>query len=173
VAHLAAKIKDGVKRGLIIRNKFANENYTSDFIHRLYNEEGRGVFTCRLNVLGHVQQGGRPSPFDRNLGSRMAIRCAQKLIEQIQANKTEQGVFTNNPDTATLLGLLKQKSVFTSIVELKDKADFEHRIPKENWWLKLRPLLRILAKHDSMYQTEGVEEQFDEYTSVDKDKLIV
>jgi hypothetical protein len=39
--------------------------------------------------------------------------------------------------------------------------------------LKLRPLLRILAKHDSVYETQGVEEQFDEYTGVDKDKLIV
>lgn len=48
-----------------------------------------------------------------------------------------------------------------------------HRIPIENWWLKLRPLLRILAKHDSVYETQGVEEQFDEYTGVDKDKLIV
>lgn len=50
---------------------------------------------------------------------------------------------------------------------------FRHRIPKENWWLKLRPLLRILAKHDSIYETEGVEEQFDEYSGTDKDKLIV
>lgn len=38
-------------------------------------------------------QGGRPSPFDRNMGSRMAIKCVEKLIEQIQACKTEQGLF--------------------------------------------------------------------------------
>jgi len=50
---------------------------------------------------------------------------------------------------------------------------FRHRIPKENWWLKLRPLLRILAKHDSLYQTEGVDEELDEYTAIDKDKLLV
>ena len=31
-----------------------------------------------------------------------------------------------------------------------------HRIPKENWWLKLRPLLRILAKHDSSYEVESI-----------------
>lgn len=30
------------------------------------------------------------------------------------------------------------------------------RIPKEQWWLNLRPLLRILAKHDSAYGEEGM-----------------
>lgn len=40
---------------------------------------------------------------------------------------------------------------------------FRQRIAKKQWWLKLRPLLRILAKHDSTYEEEGmyitVEEQ--------------
>lgn len=30
------------------------------------------------------------------------------------------------------------------------------RIAKTQWWLKLRPLLRILAKHDSAYEEEGM-----------------
>lgn len=30
------------------------------------------------------------------------------------------------------------------------------RIPRKQWWLKLRPLLRILAKHDSTYEEEGM-----------------
>lgn len=33
---------------------------------------------------------------------------------------------------------------------------FRQRIPKKQWWLKLRPLLRILAKHDSAYEEEGM-----------------
>jgi len=36
-------------------------------------------------------QGGRPSPFDRNMGSRMAIKCAEKLLEQIQGSKAVDG----------------------------------------------------------------------------------
>lgn len=32
-----------------------------------------------------------------------------------------------------------------------------HRIPKDQWWLNLRPLMRILAKHrEKAYMTEGV-----------------
>jgi 6-phosphofructokinase 1 len=34
--------------------------------------------------------------------------------------------------------------------------NYRHRIPKKQWWLKLRPLLRILAKHDSSYEEEGM-----------------
>lgn len=26
-----------------------------------------------------------------------------------------------------------------------------HRIPKEQWWLKLRPLMKILAKYKTSY----------------------
>ena len=39
------------------RNEKANSNYTTEFIHQLYTEEGAGSFNCRVNVLGHMQQG--------------------------------------------------------------------------------------------------------------------
>ena len=41
----------------------------------LYTEEGKGIFTVRNNVLGHMQQGGSPSPYDRNLGTKMAAKA--------------------------------------------------------------------------------------------------
>ena len=56
---MGAKIKDGVKRGLVLRNEKANANYTTEFIHKLYSEEGKNVFNCRMNVLGHMQQVSR------------------------------------------------------------------------------------------------------------------
>lgn len=36
------------------------------------------------------------------------------------------------------------------------------RIPKEQWWLKVRPLLRILAHHESVYMSEIVKNESDE-----------
>lgn len=42
------------------RNESCSENYTTDFIYQLYSEEGKGVFDCRKNVLGHMQQVGCP-----------------------------------------------------------------------------------------------------------------
>ena len=36
------------------------------------------------------------------------------------------------------------------------------RIPKEQWWLKVRPLLRILAHHESVYVSEITRSESDE-----------
>ena len=52
VYHMASKMADGVQRGLILRNEKASENYNTEFIHRLYSEEGKGLFSSRSNVLG-------------------------------------------------------------------------------------------------------------------------
>ncbi|XP_077410763.1 ATP-dependent 6-phosphofructokinase, platelet type isoform X5 [Vanacampus margaritifer] len=56
VEHLTEKMKTSIQRGLVLRNENSNENYTTDFIYQLYTEEGKGVFDCRKNVLGHMQQ---------------------------------------------------------------------------------------------------------------------
>ncbi|XP_017659285.1 PREDICTED: ATP-dependent 6-phosphofructokinase, muscle type-like, partial [Lepidothrix coronata] len=60
VEHLTEKMKTTVQRGLVLRNERCNDNYTTDFICSLYSEEGKGVFDCRQNVLGHMQQVGGP-----------------------------------------------------------------------------------------------------------------
>ena len=41
---------------LSYRNEKANSNYATDFIYRLFSEEGKGYFTTRMNILGHMQQ---------------------------------------------------------------------------------------------------------------------
>ena len=38
-----------------------------------------------------MQQGGRPSPFDRNMGTKMAAKCVEWLCEQAQMNLKEDG----------------------------------------------------------------------------------
>lgn len=40
----------------MLRNENCSANYTTDFIFNLYSEEGKGIFDCRKNVLGHMQQ---------------------------------------------------------------------------------------------------------------------
>ncbi|XP_055997392.1 ATP-dependent 6-phosphofructokinase-like isoform X2 [Ostrea edulis] len=159
VFHLKDKIVNmGVQRGLILRNENANSNYTTDFIEHLFSEEGKGVFTCRKNVLGHMQQGGMPSPFDRNFGTKMAAKALQYMSDAVQQNMNASGkVFSKDPSTVVLLGMQKRHLTFTPVEELKKMTDFEHRIPKDQWWLNLRPLMRILAKHrEKAYMTEGV-----------------
>lgn len=56
VRHLKEKMKSELKRGLLIRNEMANKHYTSEFIQNLMSEEGKGVFSARANIIGHMQQ---------------------------------------------------------------------------------------------------------------------
>ncbi|KAL4655512.1 ATP-dependent 6-phosphofructokinase, muscle type-like [Arapaima gigas] len=147
VVHLVEKMKTTVKRGLILRNEKCNANYTTDFIFNLYSEEGKGVFDCRKNVLGHMQQGGTPSPFDRNFGTKMGAKAVLWLTDKLKECYRHGRIFANTPDSACVLGMRKRALVFQSLVELKDQTDLEHRIPKTQWWLKLRPILKILAKY--------------------------
>ncbi|XP_015226038.1 PREDICTED: ATP-dependent 6-phosphofructokinase, muscle type-like [Cyprinodon variegatus] len=147
VDHLVEKMKTTVKRGLILRNEKCNANYTTDFIFNLYSEEGKGVFDCRKNVLGHMQQGGTPSPFDRNFGTKMGVKSVLWLTEKLKECYRHGRIFANSKDSACVLGMKKRALVFQPLAELKDETDIEHRIPKTQWWLRLRPLLKILAKY--------------------------
>ncbi|XP_037829247.1 ATP-dependent 6-phosphofructokinase, platelet type isoform X7 [Kryptolebias marmoratus] len=153
VEHLTEKMKTSIQRGLVLRNENSNENYTTDFIYQLYSEEGRGVFDCRKNVLGHMQQGGAPSPFDRNFGTKISAKAMQWLSQKlVESYRRDEGrVFANSEDSCCLLGMRARALVFQPVVQLKEETDFVHRIPKEQWWLKLRPLMKILAKYKTSY----------------------
>ena len=64
------------------------------------------MFSARKNVLGHMQQGGYPSPFDRNMGTKMAAKAHNWLAEQITSNLSSEGVVkAGNRHSACLLGM--------------------------------------------------------------------
>ncbi|XP_065369955.1 ATP-dependent 6-phosphofructokinase isoform X2 [Calliphora vicina] len=168
VYHMASKMAEGVQRGLILRNEKASDNYNTDFIYRLYSEEGKGLFSCRMNILGHMQQGGSPTPFDRNMGTKMAAKCVDWFSEQFKNNKQADGTIKcTDKESAVLLGIVRRQYRFTPLADLISETNFEQRIPKSQWWLKLRPLLRILAKHDSAYEEEGLYITVEEECSTD------
>ncbi|KAJ7376814.1 hypothetical protein OS493_032276 [Desmophyllum pertusum] len=155
IEHLVNK-KGSVRRGLIIRNEKCSDNYTTDFIAALYREEGEGLFTVRTNVLGHVQQGGSPSPFDRIQATRQATLAVNWLTDKIAQNITDEGsVETSSPDTACLLGIKKASNPFTPVQELKLVTDFKHRIPRDQWWLDLRPCRKFWPSITSTSSTIG------------------
>uniref|UniRef100_A0A8C0JA76 6-phosphofructokinase type B n=1 Tax=Chelonoidis abingdonii TaxID=106734 RepID=A0A8C0JA76_CHEAB len=62
VEHLTEKMKTDIQRGLVLRNEKCHEHYTTEFLYNLYSSEGRGIFDCRINVLGHLQQVGGSCP---------------------------------------------------------------------------------------------------------------
>lgn len=95
-------------------------------------------------MLGHMQQGGYPSPFDRNVGTKMAAKTVTWLIEQLTHCAARDGeyhehtghvhhlhnlgtVHAEDPSTATLLGMRTRAYRFQSVQELKQETDFQYR----------------------------------------------
>lgn len=70
----------------------------------------------RTNVLGHAQQGGNPTPFDRNMGTKLAARALEFITSQILKYIDPKTGTLNavSPDSATLLGLMVNNSLFNS-----------------------------------------------------------
>jgi len=155
---LRNKIDKGkIERGLVLRNEKANENYTTDFLYSLYCEEGKGSFSTRKNVLGHMQQGGKPSPFDRNMSTKMGAKCYHWLVEKITMADDNGVVRTKAPESACVLGMRTRHYQFQSLQGLKEETDFTHRRWKRIWWMNIREEMKILARHDSNYVVQVAE----------------
>jgi 6-phosphofructokinase 1 len=102
----------------------------------LFEEEGGDLFDVRQAILGHLQQGGNPTPFDRILATRLAKRCVERLIDEAETGS----------DTALAVGLLDGSIEFTELESLRRQVHSEFQRPKKQWWMELRPIARILAQ---------------------------
>lgn len=72
--HLIRQFKTGENQGrVILRNENASETYTTEVISSIFRAEGQGIFDSRSSILGHIQQGGMPSPMDRVRATRLAV----------------------------------------------------------------------------------------------------
>ena len=136
--HLVSGFEHEMRLGLIIRNESVDPFYTTAFIASLFEKEGGGLFDVRQTILGHVQQGGDPSPFDRIQATRMASKCLEFLLQE--AGKVSPA--------GTFIGLQSGRMTFTSLGDLPRLVDRELNRPKDQWWLDRRPIARLLAQSD-------------------------
>ncbi len=136
VAHLVAGFEQGKRLGLVIRNERAHEIYDTDFTVALFEEEGGDLFDVRKSILGHLQQGGDPSPFDRILATRLAARCIQWL--------DAQGL--SGGGGGAYVGVQWGEIRMHDLADLPEVWDPEHRRPADPWWLALRPVASLLAQ---------------------------
>lgn len=115
------KMKKGIQRYIILRNENASVNYTTQFIVQIFKEEGKDSFETKINVLGHAQQGGSPSPFDRNFGTKLAARAIEWLLGKAKesVSTTDGVVFTKESTSAVVLGLIERSMVFTPVDDLR------------------------------------------------------
>jgi 6-phosphofructokinase 1 len=134
--HLVEGFQRGKRLGLIIRNEMANTTYTTPFMASLFEEEGGDLFEVRQAILGHLQQGGSPTPFDRILATRLAKRCIRHLLEDAERRQSSVSAIGLQGGTIQILDLR----------DLPRIVDVEHQRPTDQWWLDLRPIARILAQ---------------------------
>jgi 6-phosphofructokinase 1 len=45
----------------------------------------------------------------------------------------------------TAVGLIEGEVAFTSIAHLPELMDMKHRRPREQWWLRLRPIADVVS----------------------------
>lgn len=136
VRQLVSGFEQGKRLGLVIRNEEANTTYSTGFMCALFEEEGGDLFDVRQAILGHIQQGGNPTPFDRIMATRLAVRCIDYLESQV-----------GSPEPmSACIGQQEGRIIFTDLEEMHRLMDKELRRPRHQWWLGLRPVARILAQ---------------------------
>jgi 6-phosphofructokinase 1 len=139
VEELNRDFRAGKRLGLIIRNELANQVYSTSFMCALFEEEGGDLFDVRQAILGHLQEGGDPSPFDRIQATRLAARCIDYLIEKALAQSTD----------SAFIGYQNGKLDFNPMENFSRMVDEEKQRPKFQWWLELLPVAEHLSKSDA------------------------
>ena len=135
VARLNEGFAHGKRLGLIIRGEHADPYYTTDFLTTLFEKEGGDLFEVRRTILGHIQQGGRPSPFDRIQATRLAAKALAHLIDAAKSG------------SATVVGIGRQAGQieFTNLADLPDLMEPGARRPKKQPWLSIRAVAQTMA----------------------------
>ena len=127
----------GQRLALVIRNEYANPIYTTEFISALFEEEGGTIFDVRKSILGHIQQGGNPSPFDRSVATRLTTKAINKLVELAENSKND----------CSFIGMDNGEMKFTDLFEFPRMVDTKFARPKDQWWLRVREIAEVFERY--------------------------
>jgi 6-phosphofructokinase 1 len=136
VEDLVEAFEHDKRLGLMIYNEKTDPFYTTGFMVSLFEKEGGDLFDVRQTILGHVQQGGNPTPFDRIQATRLAAKCVDFLSQECGQVRPR----------AVAIGLQGGREEFIRLDDLPRLIDQGFKRPKEQWWLSLRPIARIMAQ---------------------------
>jgi 6-phosphofructokinase 1 len=136
VAAVNQAFTSGQQLGLMIRNECADPVYTTEFVRSVFEKESGDAFDARASILGHLQQGGDPSPFDRIQATRLAARCIDHLVDAIDAGDT----------AGAMIGLQGGRVAFTPLDDLPELLAADAERPAEQPWLDdLLPIAAAMA----------------------------
>ncbi|MCK5101781.1 MAG: 6-phosphofructokinase, partial [Cyclobacteriaceae bacterium] len=127
---------EGKRMGLVLKSEYANEIYTTPFISALFEEDGGDIFDVRQSILGHLQQGGNPSPYDRAMATKLAAKSIDFLVKK--AGKGKHDVVS--------IGLHGGHIDYRNLEDLAKMVDLKYSRPKEQWWTRLERLINLFGR---------------------------
>lgn len=134
-ARMTETFQQGRQLWLALRGEQASEQYTTAVMTAIFEEEGGDLFDVRGNVLGHVQTGAAPTPFDRLLATRLARAALAEIERQLQSGEVQ----------ACYLGEVEGEKVVTPIGRLEEQMEPGADRPRRQWWLDLREIGALVS----------------------------
>ena len=120
----------------MVRSERADALYTTQFIASMFQHESGGLFEVRSAVLGQVQEGCNPSPFDRIQATRLAKAGVETLIDRAHADHAQ----------SFMVGMREGNVVVTQLGELPNVIDRSaRRSQASEWWMAMRPVADAMA----------------------------
>ena len=135
---MRASFEQGRRLCLAVVNEEASDVYDRTFLAKVFEAEGKGLFDVRHAALGHLQQGGAPSPFDRLLATRLVHFAMDQLAEQIDAGKRR----------VLYVGQSGNALKAFRIEDIDEDFDMVTRRPVDQWWLDLEAVLPTVSLHE-------------------------
>jgi 6-phosphofructokinase 1 len=121
---------------LVVRNENANANYTTDVLAHLLDESGQGRYDTRTMVIGHIQQGGTPTPLDRILATELTEFALRTVADEWAAGGC--GYHCVGVDT--------ERITVTDLGAAWQTIDPAHQRPAQQWWLGLADLIQWVGR---------------------------
>jgi 6-phosphofructokinase 1 len=120
---------------MIICGENADRVYDTAFITALLQKEGGELFDARPAVLGHIQEGGDPSPFDRIEATRLTAHCIDYLAEQLESGAK----------ASAMVGMRSGRLQFTDLTSYPALVEPGSQRPREQRWLDDRHLVQLMS----------------------------
>lgn len=161
IQHLRNRFSEDNYQGrLVLRNECASDIFNAELIAKIFEHESEGLFDVRWASLGHLQQGGSPSPLDRIRATRLAILCCEYIEKALRGDNEkkqakDQKAHLSRPTSniepsespCVVIGIRGHSVVFSSAKQLLAETDLTNRRPLSQWWLMYRDLAKLLAKY--------------------------
>ena len=145
VTWLQKSFATGRKLFLAIRNERASTSYTTEFIGQMLEGASKGEYDVRTHIIGHVQQGGEPTPADRLLAARLVSEALNQLAAAFAAGRP----------VGSYVGLTSSEIRTWPLSHMMDFMDATYRRPLDQWWLQLRPVMQAVTEEITKVKHTG------------------